>query len=239
MPPTPQEWSALAKRGGDPVLLERKDGAILDSHPIFVVADDQMRCLDTDEVIASRESARVALADSLQSHAGLSHELAKGLVNSIFVQQHPDKRYARHTVLDPGMLPVAASLFEHQETASRLASFSTLRMDDRQRELAKLRKEIPTLESLPSPKPPPPAMTDATLRKQNAFSVLLLAHLRLVRTKDQETVKKSPDDSMREMWRCAQPTPRQLDPCLPSSSRTRTRSTVRQRIATLRRWPRT
>jgi hypothetical protein len=36
--PTAQEWSALAKRGGDPVRLKRNGWAILDASPIFVAA---------------------------------------------------------------------------------------------------------------------------------------------------------------------------------------------------------
>lgn len=147
VPLTPQEWSALAKRGGDPVLLNREGRTILDASPIFVTVDGQNRCLDTSETIGQRKSARLALVDSLQRHAGLTLDSASGLVNSVFVQRHPDGRFATTTVLDPVMLRVAAVLLEHGETAGRLAVFATQLAADRQRQLLDLEKQIVAQES--------------------------------------------------------------------------------------------
>jgi hypothetical protein len=99
--PTSEDWKALVKRGGDPVLLIRQGRAVLDASPILVTADGRRRCLDTEETIRQRQSARLALAASLEQYAGLTRDSADSLVNSLFVQQHPDDRYTGITVLDP------------------------------------------------------------------------------------------------------------------------------------------
>lgn len=194
-PPTPQEWSALAKRGGDPLLLVREGRAILDASPIFVSVDGKMQCLDTDENIAQRVAARIALADSLEQYAGIAG--ADSIV-SIFGRQHPNARDANTTVLDPGMLRVAAVLFEDHETASRLATFTKLSVDDQLRQLLQLGVQIGALKPSSSPESSSSARTRMTTspedieKLKDAFPALLLAQLRFMRPFIQET---------REMWR--------------------------------------
>jgi len=150
-----------------------------------------MRCLDTNEDVEQRESARTALVASLKQFVGLEGDSADRVVNSLFVRQHPDGRYAKTTILDAGMLRVAAALFDHQETASRLATFIKLGVEERLTELLKLREQIAALEPDPSPEQSLAqtnvATSSADLAKlKHAFSVLLLAHLRLVRTISKE-----------------------------------------------------
>jgi hypothetical protein len=193
VPPTSGDWKTLAKRGGDPVFLIREGRAVLDASPILVTADGRRRCLDTEETIGQRQSARVALAASLAQHAGLTRDSANSLVNALFVQQHPDDRYAGITVLDPQLLRVAVDLFAHHETARQLASFTARPAVDWQPELLELERKIVSPDSNSSSTSLSQAAPQALL---HAFSVCLLAYLRLART-----TQLPWDDSTRGMVR--------------------------------------
>jgi hypothetical protein len=187
--PQPQDWENLANRGGDPFLVG-PDHTVLDSLPVLFHVNGNVRTLDTSDDVANRETARVALARSLEQHAKLPLNEADGLVRALFCQAHPTQ--VSRKILDPGMLRVATSLFNDPVCAGHLSSFTRLGVDDQKRELLKMAAELKTN---PSP------------QARRMFSLSMLAHVRTLPLDRRGEALCHPDtgkpDAMREAWRLA------------------------------------
>jgi hypothetical protein len=111
IPPTSADWKKLARRGGDPVLLVRQGRAILDASPIWVTADGRRLCLDTEETIRERQSARLALGASLHQYAGLTRDLADRMVDSLFVHGRMNRSQAYLRSSGSGLEPFTSATF--------------------------------------------------------------------------------------------------------------------------------
>ncbi len=189
--PQPQDWEKLASRGGDPFLVG-PDRTVLDSLPVLFHVNGNVRTLDTSDDVANRETARVALARSLEQHAKLPLNEADGLVRALFCQAHPTE--VSRKILDPGMLRVATSLFNDPVCARHLSSFTQLGVDDQKRELLKMAAELET-NLPPSPK------------ARRMFSLSMLAHVRTLPPDRRGEALCDPDtgkpDAMRNAWRLA------------------------------------
>jgi hypothetical protein len=187
--PQPQDWENLANRGGDPFLVG-PDHTVLDSLPVLFHVNGNVRTLDTSDDVANRETARVALARSLEQHAKLPLKEADGLVRALFCQAHPIE--VSRKILDPGMLRVATSLFNDPVCARHLSSFTQLGVDDQKRELLKMAEGLKTN---PSPE------------ARRMFSLSMLAHVRTLPPDRRGEALRHPDtgkpDAMREAWRLA------------------------------------